>query len=74
MHVSEHGVFRHALQSLSLKMHEAKACTVGNNHMVGPFVSMSQLVPQKFFGDYKLTEEDAHVYFFCFEQNITYPL
>jgi hypothetical protein len=31
MLVSEHGVFRHALQSLSFERHEAKTCTDGNN-------------------------------------------
>jgi hypothetical protein len=35
MLVSEHGVFSHALQSLSLERHETKTCTDDNNQMVG---------------------------------------
>jgi hypothetical protein len=47
-------------------MREAKACTVGNNQMVGSVWidvqahgQFSYLAQQKFFGDYKLTEEDV---------------
>jgi hypothetical protein len=79
VHVSEHSVFRHALQSLSLEMHEAKACTVGNNQMVGSVCIDVQAHGQYPNLDHRNSLEIINFQkkmLLCifFEQNITYTL
>jgi len=65
LYISKEKVLEEAMHLLSLKIHDSRACAIGNDQVIGsicidvPAHGEHPALKRKFFGDYKVTEADA---------------